>query len=151
ALPAPDAPTPGRTTRAAVRTTSGSAVTAIVAFRRRNAPAIEARFATRESTITSSLTRLPQRPLGGWHVVERGDLYGLPQGEGNGLERRFRAMVVVVSLDDLDAQRESRCRRERAQHVRHILAGQTANRFPAQTQRHVGVRATRKIHHRPGE
>src|SRR5882762_6519016 len=134
AMPAPNAPTPGRTRRAAVRTTSGSAVTVMVAFRRWNAPVIEARFATRESTITSSLTRLPQRPLGGWHVVERCDLHGLPQGEGNGLERRFRAMVVVVPFDDLDVQRESRCRGERAQHVRHVLAGQTANRFPAETQ-----------------
>src|SRR5439155_1563116 len=52
--PAPNAPTPGNTTRGASRTTSGSPDTATVAPRRRNPLAIDARFATPESTITTS-------------------------------------------------------------------------------------------------
>src|SRR5438094_206122 len=62
-IPAPNAPTPGRTRRAAPRAIAGSAVTSTAAPSRRNAPAIDARFATPESTITTSLTRRAQRAI----------------------------------------------------------------------------------------
>src|SRR5712691_4155642 len=92
AIPVPNAPTPGRTTRAASRTTAGSALTTGVTPRRRNAPAIDARFATPESTITT------ERPLGGRHVVEPRSRDRLPQRERRGLERRFGPVVVVLPL-----------------------------------------------------
>ena len=64
-MPVPNAPTPGKTMRAASLTVAGSAETTTPALRRRNAPAIDARLATPESTITTSLTTgSSERPFG---------------------------------------------------------------------------------------
>src|SRR5437899_5134621 len=102
-MPAPNAPTPGRTSRVASRTTAGSAVTTTVASIRRNAPAMDARFATPESTITTSLTaRASERALGGRHVVESRKRDGLPQGERCRLERGLGPVMVVLTLQHVD-------------------------------------------------
>src|SRR6267154_1485401 len=105
AMPAPNAPTPGRTIRAASRTIAGSALTTGVTPRRRNAPAIDARFATPESTITTSLTaRAPERALGGRHVVESREGDRLTQRERGRLERGLGAVMVVVTLQYVHVQ-----------------------------------------------
>src|SRR6266446_4868599 len=102
-MPAPNAPTPGRTMRAAARTIAGSAETTTPALRRRNAPAIDARFATPESTIVTSLTgRASERALGGRHVVESRKGDGLPQGERCRLERGLGPVMVVLTLQHVD-------------------------------------------------
>src|SRR6266850_3800304 len=99
AMPAPNAPTPGKTMRAASRTIAGSALTTGVAPRRRNAPAIDARFATPESTITT------ERPLGRRHVIEARPCDRLTQRERGRLERRFGTVMVVLTLQDVHMQR----------------------------------------------
>src|SRR5712671_925364 len=91
-IPAPNAPTPGRTTRAAARTIAGSALTTAVTPIRRNAPAIDARFATPVSTITT------ERPLARRHVVESRLRDRLPQRERGGLERGFGPVMVVLAF-----------------------------------------------------
>src|SRR6266576_6646671 len=89
AIPAPNAPTPGRPMRAAARTIAGSAETVTPALRRRIAPAIDARFATPESTITT------ERPLRGRHVVESRRCDRLTQRQRGRLERGFGAVMVI--------------------------------------------------------
>src|SRR5437899_3686029 len=102
-MPAPNAPTPGRTSRVASRTTAGSAVTTTVASSRRNAPAMDARFATPESTITTSLTaRASERALGRRHIVETRSRDRLAQRERGRLERGFGAVMVVLALQHID-------------------------------------------------
>src|SRR6266487_2172877 len=152
AMPAPNAPTPGKTMRAAARTIAGSAETTTPALRRRNAPAIDARFATPESTIVTSLTaRASQRALGGRHVVEsrRGDR--LTQRQRGRLERGFGAVMVVLALQHVHVQGRPARRRERAQYMRDVLAREPANSFPAQAERDVGERPAGEIHDRPSQ
>src|SRR5207302_2882454 len=91
-MPAPNAPTPGRTIRAASRTIAGSAVTTGVTPRRRNAPTIDARFATPESTITTD------RPLGGRQLVESRARDRLPQPERGRLDRALATVMAVLTL-----------------------------------------------------
>src|SRR6266550_2120454 len=139
AMPAPNAPTPGETMRAAARTIAGSAETTTPALRRRNPPAIDARFATPESTIVTSLTaRASERALGGRHVVEsrRGDR--LTQRQRGRLERGFGAVMVVVALQHVYVQGRAARRRERAQYMSDVLAREPADTLPAQTERDVG-------------
>src|SRR5437016_11470575 len=112
AMPAPNAPTPGRTIRAASRTIAGSALTTGVTPRRRNAPTIDARFATPESTITT------ERPLGGRHVVESRAPDRLPQRERGRLERGFGTVMVVLTLQHLHVERRPAGCSEGTQHVR---------------------------------
>src|SRR5258708_35902165 len=131
AMPAPNAPTPGRTMRAASRTIAGPALTTGVTPRRRNAPAIDARFATPESTITT------ERPLGGRHVVESRRCDRLPQRERRGLERGLGSMMVVHTLEHVHMQCHPTGRSERAEHVRDVFARELANRFAAQIERQV--------------
>src|SRR5882672_3668610 len=145
AMPAPNAPTPGRTIRAASRTIAGSALTTGVTPRRRNAPAIDARFATPESTITT------ERPLGGRHVVESREGDRLTQRERGRLERGFGAVMVVVTLQHVHVQRCPARRGERAQHMRDVLAREPADSLPPQTERDVGKRPAGEIHDRPSQ
>src|SRR5439155_3905335 len=152
AMPAPNAPTPGKTMRAASRTIAGSAETTTPALRRRNAPAIDARFATPESTIVTSLTgRASERALGGRHVVEsrRGDR--LTQRQRGRLERGFGAVMVIVTLQHIHVQRCPARRRERAQYMSDVLACEPADTLPAQTERDVGKRPAGEIHDRPSQ
>src|SRR5438552_1619768 len=152
AMPAPNAPTPGKTMRAASRTIAGSAETTTPALRRRNAPAIDARFATPESTIVTSLTaRASERAFGGRHVVESREGDRLTQRERGRLERRFGAVMVVVALQHVHVQRgPARCG-ERAQHMSDVLAREPANSLPAQAERDVGKRPAGEIHDRPSQ
>src|SRR6266478_505947 len=152
AMPVPNAPTPGRTMRMASRMMAGSAETTTPALRRRNAPAIEARFATPESTIVTSLTaRAPERALGGGHVVESREGDRLTQREGGRLERSFDAVMVVVALQHVHVQRGPARRGKRAQHMRDVLAREPANGLPAQGERDVGKRPAGEIHDRPSQ
>src|SRR5438477_3898040 len=138
AMPAPNAPTPGKTMRAAARTIAGSAETTTPALRRRNAPAIDARFATPESTIVTSLTaRSSERAFGGRHVIESRRRHRLPQRERRSLERGLRAVMVVVALQHVHVQGRPARRRERAQDMRDVLACEPANSLPAQAERDV--------------
>src|SRR5712691_931290 len=149
AMPAPNAPTPGKTMRAASRTIAGSAETTTPALRRRNAPAIDARFATPESTIVTSLTaRASERAFGGRHVVESRAGDRLTQREGGRLERGFGAVMVVVALQHVHVQRAPARRGERTQHMSDVLAREPANSLPAQAERDVGKRPTGEIHDR---
>src|SRR5437762_11020058 len=143
AMPIPTAPTPGTTTRAASRTTAGSALTTGVTPKRRNAPAIDARFATPESTITT------ERPLGGRHIVEPRSRDRLPQRERGRLERRFGPVVVVLPFQHVHVQRHPTGRSERTQHVRDAFAREPANRLAAQADRHVGKGPAGEVHDRP--
>src|SRR5437667_2352260 len=148
--PAPNAPTPGSTTRGASCTTPSSPVTTTFAPRRRNALAIEARFATPESTMTTSVIApplLPERAFGGGHVVEAGAGHRLLQREGGRLERRLGAVVIVLTLQHVDVQREPSRGRQRAQDVRNVLAGETADRLAGEVERHVRVRPPRQVDH----
>src|SRR6266699_1108534 len=145
AMPAPNAPTPGKTMRAASRTIAGSALTTGVTPRRRNAPAIEARFATPESTITT------ERPLGGRHVIESREGDRLTQSQCGRLERGFGAVMVVVTLQHVHVQRCPARRRERAQYMRDVLAREPADTLPAQPERDVGERPAGEIHDRPSQ
>src|SRR3989442_1439978 len=105
AMPVPNAPTPGRTMRVASRMLAGSAVTTTPASSRRNAPVIDARFATPESTITTLLTAgSPERALGRRHVVESRLRDRLPQRERGGLERGFGPVMVVLALQYVHVQ-----------------------------------------------
>src|SRR2546427_827731 len=103
--PAPNAPTPGSTTRAPSCTTPSSPVTTTFAPRRRNALAIDARFATPESTMTTSVIApplLPERAFGGGHVVEAGAGHRLLQRAVERLSQRQRTIfgrVVVVDTE----------------------------------------------------
>src|SRR5207245_6108787 len=57
---------------------------------------MDARFATPESTMTTSVIApplLPERAFGGGHVVEAGAGHRLLQREGGRLERRLGAVV----------------------------------------------------------
>src|SRR3989442_351593 len=152
AMPAPNAPTPGRTMRVASRAIVGSAVTTIVALSLRNAPAIEARFATPESTITTSLTaRAAERALGGRHVVESRLRGRLPQGERCRLERGFSPVMVVLALQDVHVERHPAGCGERAQHVRDVLAREPANCLAMQAERHVREGPAGEIHDRSSQ
>src|SRR5919109_5287959 len=135
-MPAPNAPTPGSTTRGARRTVAGSRVSVMLAPSRPNPLAIDARLATPESTMTTSAI---ERPLGGRHVVEAGAGDRLPQRERGRLERGLRLVMIVLALEHVDVQREPRRDRERAQHVGDVLAREPADRFPSQVERDVGV------------
>src|SRR5207245_10470695 len=87
---------------------------------------MDARFATPESTMTTSVIApplLPERAFGGGHVVEAGAGHRLLQREGGRLERRLGAVVIVLTLQDVDVQREPSRGRQRAQDVRNVLAG----------------------------
>src|SRR5258705_8274675 len=149
AMPAPNAPTPGRTRGAAARTIAGSAETTTPALRRRNAPAIDARFATPESTIVTSLTaRASERALGGRHVVESRHGDRLTQRQRGRLERGFGAVMVVVALQQVHVQGRPARRRERAQYMSDVLAREPANSLPAQAERDVGERPAGEIHDR---
>src|SRR5436189_3849270 len=148
--PAPNAPTPGSTTRGASRTTPSSPVTTTDAPRRRNALAMDARFATPESTMTTSDIApppLPKHSLGGGHIVEAGARHRLLQREGRRLERRLGAVVIILALQHVDVQREPSCGRQRAQDVRDVLAGEPAERFAGDVERHVRVRPPRQVDH----
>src|SRR5438094_2053731 len=142
--PAPKAPTPGSTTRRAAATTLGSSVTTTLVPSRRNALPIDARFATPEFTMTRSGI---ESSLGGRHVVEARAGDRLLEREGGCLEGRLGPVVVVLTLQHVDVQREPPRGRERAQDVGDVLAREAADRLPAQTECHVRVRATREIHH----
>src|SRR6266496_6837385 len=138
--------------RAAARTIAGSAETTTPALRRRNAPAIDARFATPESTIVTSLTaRASERALGGRHVVEsrRGDR--LTQRQRGRLERGVGAVMVVLALQHVHVQGRPARRRERAQYMSDVLACEPANTLPAQPERDVGKRPAGEIHDRPSQ
>src|SRR2546426_741468 len=148
--PAPNAPTPGSTTRGASCTTPSSPVTTTFAPRRRNALAIEARFATPESTMTTSVIApplLPERAFGRGHVVEGGAGHRLLQREGRRLERRLGAVVIVLTLQHIDVQREPSRGRQRAQDVRNVLAGEIADRLAGEVERHVRIRPSREVDH----
>src|SRR3954467_4903006 len=107
-MPAPNAPTPGSTTRDATRTALASAVTDAVMPRRRNAPAIDARLATPESTMTTSVTSSSlQSAFGRGHVVESRARDRLAERQRGRLERRFGAMMIVLALEDIDVQRNA--------------------------------------------
>src|SRR6266513_102572 len=135
AMPAPNAPTPGRTIRAASRTINGSALTTGVTPRRRNAPAIDARFATPESTITTSLMdRAPERALGRRNVVESRRCHRLPQRQRGRFERRLGAVMVVVAFQHVHMERQLARGSERAQEMRDVLTGEAADRLAAQTE-----------------
>src|SRR5437879_8799622 len=152
AMPVPNAPTPGKTMRAASLTVAGLAETTTPAWRRRNAPAIDARFATPESTIVTSLTaRASERAFGGRHVVESRHGDRLTQRERGRLERGFGAVMVVVTLQHVHVQRCPARRSQRAQHMRDVLAREPADSLPAQTERHLGKRAAGEIHDRPSQ
>src|SRR5438874_2863425 len=142
-MPAPNAPTPGRTIRAASRTIAGSAVTTGVTPRRRNAPAIDARFATPESTITT------ERPLGGRNVVESRARDRLPQRERGRLERGFGTVMVVLALQHVHVERRPAGSSERTQYVRDVLAREPADCLAAQAERNVGKGPAGEIHHCP--
>src|ERR1041384_8007652 len=145
AMPVPNAPTPGRTTRAASRTTAGSAVTTGLTPRRRNAPAIDARFATPESTITT------ERPLGGRHVVEPRRCDRLPQRERRRFERSFGPVMVVLAPQHIHVQRHAPRGCERAQHMWDVFAREPANPLAAQTERYVAEGPAGEIHDRPSQ
>src|SRR5712691_7397448 len=149
-IPIPNAPTPGSTRRAASRTISGSALTMGVTPRRRNAPAIDARFATPESTVTTSLTAGGSEcAFRGRDIVEAGQRDRLPQRERGRLERRFGPMMIVFALQDVDVQRQSRRGRERSQEVADILAREAADRLAFEVERDIGKRAAGEIDNRP--
>src|SRR6266550_1761860 len=152
AMPAPNAPTPGKTMRAAARTIAGSAETTTPALRRRNAPAIDARFATPESTIVTSLTaRASERALGGRHVVESRHGDRLTQCQRGRLERGFGAVMVVVALQHVHVQGRPARRGERAQYMSDVLACEPANNLPAQAERDVGKWPAGEIDDRPSQ
>src|SRR6266550_4387380 len=144
ARPAPKAPTPGNTTRRAAATTPGSSVTTTLVPSRRNALQIDARLATPEFTMTTSGI---ESSLGGRHVVEARAGDRLLEREGGCLEGRLGPVVVVLTLQHVDVQREPPRGRKRAQDVGDVLAREAADRLPAQTECHVRVRPTREIHH----
>src|SRR5256884_2274900 len=147
-IPAPNAPTPGSTTRGACRTTVGSRVTATLAPSRANPLVIDARLATPESTMTTSGI---ERPLGRRHVAiaRAGDR--LPQGKRRRLERGLGLVMIVLALEHVDVQREPRRDGEGAQHVRDVLAREPPDRLPSEVERDVGVRPSRQIHDRAGQ
>src|SRR5213082_1089557 len=146
--PAPNAPTPGSTTRDACRTAAGSRVTATLAPSRPNPLVIDARLATPESTMTTSAI---ERPLGGRHVVVAGAGDRLLQGEGRRLERSLGLVMIVLALEHVDVQRQARRDGERAQHVRDVLAREPPDRLPSEVERDVGVGAPRQIDDRAGQ
>src|SRR5256886_286849 len=143
-------PTPASTPRGAPCTTPSSPVTTTFAPRRRTALAMDARFATPESTMTTSVIApplLPERAFGGGHVVEAGAGHRLLQREGGRLERRLGAVVIVLTLQHIDVQREPSRGRQRAQDVRNVLAGETADRLAGEVERHVRIRPSREVDH----
>src|SRR5881396_1857085 len=128
-----------------------SPVTSTLPPIRRNPLAIDARFATPESTMTTSAiapTLFPEGAFGGGHVVKAGAGHRLLQSEGRRLERRLGPVVVVLTFEDVDVQREPPRGRKRAEDVRDVLAREPADRFPAQSKGHVRVRPPREVHHR---
>src|SRR5437879_1794418 len=143
AIPAPNAPTPGSTTRPASRTSCGSLVTVTLAPSRRNALVIEARFATPESTITTSAIECP---LGGRHVGVAGAGDCLLQRERRCLERGLRLVMIVLALEHVDVQGEPRRDGERTQHMRDVLAREPPDAVPPEVERHVSIGAPRQVH-----
>src|ERR687887_102477 len=145
-MPAPNAPTPGSNTRGAPRTAAGSRVVATLAPSRSNPLVIDAKLATPESTMTTSAI---ERPLGGRHVVEAGAGDRLAQRERGRLEGGLGLVMIVLTLEHVDMQREPRRDREGAQHMGDVLARDPADRLPSQVERHFRMWATRQIDHRP--
>lgn len=82
----------------------------------------------------------------------RGRVYGYgyapggpPACLGHGASREHSLVVVVLSANDVDVQRDSGTLRERLEHVRDHLGGQVTNLFPFQLQVAAEVRTGRDV------
>jgi len=147
AMPAPNAPTPGRTMRAASRTLRDRPVTTTLALSRRKAPAIDARFATPEIHDHHVTHNVPfvegtsSKPEAPQPVGER----------ARSPERGFGAVMVVVTLQHVHVQRCPARRGERAQYMSDVLRTRAADSLPAQPRARRSETAGGEIHDRPSQ
>src|SRR5256885_16969089 len=86
---------------------------------------------------------LPERAFGGGHVVEAGAGHRLLQREGGRLERRLGAVVIILTLQHVDVQREPARSSQQAQDVRVFFADWPADRFPEGAEQSVTARPAR--------
>ena len=76
---------------------------------------------------------------------------GLADGEGQGLERRLDAVVVVLPAQDVDVHRAPRRGGERLHEVAQVLRRDGADVFAAQTEVDAAEPAAREIDGSPGQ
>ena len=132
-MAAPKLPTPGRTTCVASSIIAASSASRARAPSRSSAARTDARFAVPVgTTITSGALTAP--PWCSAPDPDPSSAHRLTQRQRRGLERRLGAVVVVGAAQHIDVQRHAPGGRKREKEVRHVLAGEVAERLALQTE-----------------
>src|SRR5713226_3955204 len=82
------------------------------------------------------------------HLVAARAGHGLAQGQRNGLERGFRAVVIVLAAQHVDVQGEARRGGEGTENVCDVLTRESTDDIATESQVHRGVRPAGEIDYR---